>query len=66
MAPRRRTGGGPTLQRVPLDVTAANADGHLVGATAIFGGGKRSLPLKLSPGTYTFYCSSAGAIARLG
>ena len=65
MAPVEGQAGGPTLRRVPQDVTVANADGHVVGATPIFSGGKRSLPLKLSPGTYTFYCS-VPAIAWLG
>jgi uncharacterized cupredoxin-like copper-binding protein len=45
---------------VPHDVTVAKANGQVVGATAIFTGGSKSLSLKLSPGTYTFYCSVPG------
>jgi uncharacterized cupredoxin-like copper-binding protein len=45
---------------VAHDVTVAKANGQVVGATAIFTGGSRSLSLKLSPGTYTFYCSVPG------
>ncbi len=32
----------------------------VLGATPTFVGGKRTLTLKLSPGTYTFYCSVPG------
>jgi plastocyanin len=45
---------------VPYDVTVAKANGQVVGATAIFSSGKRSLSLTLSRGTYTFYCSVPG------
>jgi plastocyanin len=48
------------MSPVPHDVTVAKANGEVVGATAIFSGGSRSLSLKLSPGMYTFYCSVPG------
>ena len=48
------------MSPVPHDVTVAKANGQVVGATAIFTGGSKSLSLKLSPGTYTFYCSVPG------
>ena len=48
------------MSPVPHDVTIVKANGQVVGATAIFTGGSKSLSLKLSPGTYTFYCSVPG------
>jgi uncharacterized cupredoxin-like copper-binding protein len=34
--------------------------GSVVGATPTFAGGKKTLSVKLKPGTYTFYCSVPG------
>jgi uncharacterized cupredoxin-like copper-binding protein len=42
------------------DVTVASASGAVVGATAVFQGGSKSLSVKLTPGKYTFYCSVPG------
>jgi plastocyanin len=36
------------------------ASGPTVGATPTFSGGKKTLVVKLKPGTYTFYCSVPG------
>jgi plastocyanin len=46
----------------PLDhnVTIANAQGKVLGATPTFSGGTKTLTLNLPPGTYTFYCSVPG------
>ncbi len=46
----------------PLEhnVTVEQGNKHVLGATPTFVGGKRSLTLKLSPGTYTFFCSVPG------
>jgi plastocyanin len=46
----------------PLDhnVTIANAQGKVLGATPTFTGGTKTLTLDLPPGTYTFYCSVPG------
>jgi len=41
-----------------LSIEAANK--KVVGATPTFVGGKRTLTVKLSPGTYTFFCSVPG------
>jgi plastocyanin len=48
------------MSPMPHDVTVAKANGEVVGATAIFTGGSKSLSLKLSPGTYEYYCSVPG------
>jgi plastocyanin len=48
------------MSPVPHDVTVAKENGQVVGATAVFSAGSKSLSLKLSPGTYTFYCSVPG------
>ena len=42
------------------NVTIANAAGKVLGQTATFQGGTKSLSLNLPPGTYTFYCSVPG------
>jgi plastocyanin len=46
----------------PLEhnVTIANAQGKVLGATPTFLGGTKVLTLDLPPGTYTFYCSVPG------
>jgi hypothetical protein len=46
----------------PLDhnVTIANAQGKVLGATPTFTGATKTLTLNLPPGTYTFYCSVPG------
>jgi plastocyanin len=36
------------------------SNGGTVGATPTFSGGKKTLVVKLKPGTYTFYCSVPG------
>jgi plastocyanin len=45
---------------VEHNLTIEEASKKVVGATPTFVGGKRSLTLKLSPGTYTFFCSVPG------
>jgi plastocyanin len=42
------------------NVTIANAAGKVLGQTATFQGGTKTLSLNLPPGTYTFYCSVPG------
>ena len=42
------------------NVTVATSSGTVVGATATFQGGSKTLSLSLKPGTYTFYCSVPG------
>ena len=46
----------------PLEhnVTVEEGNKKVLGATPTFTGGKRSLTLKLAPGTYTFFCSVPG------
>jgi plastocyanin len=46
----------------PLEhnLTIASASGAVVGATPTFQGGSRTLSVKLSPGTYKFYCTVPG------
>jgi plastocyanin len=46
----------------PLEhnVTVEEGNKKVLGATPTFVGGKRSLTLKLAPGTYTFFCSVPG------
>jgi len=48
--------------RSPLghNVTVANSQGKVLGATPTFNGGTKTLTLNLPPGTYTFYCSVPG------
>ena len=48
------------MSPVPHDVTVAKANGQVVGATAIFTGGSKSLSLKLSPGHLHVLLLSAG------
>jgi plastocyanin len=45
---------------LPHNVTIALSDGKVLGATPTFYGGTKALRLKLTPGTYTFYCSLPG------
>jgi plastocyanin len=46
---------------VPHNFTIAQGTGgSVVGATPTFAGGKKTLSVKLKPGTYTFYCSVPG------
>ena len=45
---------------VEHNVTVEQGNKNVLGATPTFVGGKRSLTLKLSPGTYTFFCSVPG------
>jgi uncharacterized cupredoxin-like copper-binding protein len=45
---------------VEHNLTIEEASKKVVGATPTFVGGKRSLTLKLAPGTYTFFCSVPG------
>jgi len=45
---------------LPHNVTIANAQNKVLGATPTFTGGSRTLTLNLAPGTYTFYCSVPG------
>ena len=40
--------------------TVADSSGKVLGATPTFNGGSKTLSVKLTPGTYTFYCSVAG------
>ena len=42
------------------NVTIADAAGKVLGQTATFQGGTKTLALNLPPGTYTFYCSVPG------
>jgi plastocyanin len=42
------------------NITIANAQGKVLGATPTFSGGTKVLKLTLAPGTYTFYCSVPG------
>jgi plastocyanin len=45
----------------PLEHNVTVAQGTTVlGSSPTFGGGRRTLTLKLKPGTYTFYCSVPG------
>ncbi len=45
---------------VEHNLTIEEANKKVVGATPTFVSGKRTLTLKLSPGTYTFFCSVPG------
>ena len=45
---------------VEHNVTVEQGNKNVLGATPTFVGGKRSLTLKMSPGTYTFFCSVPG------
>ena len=45
---------------VEHNVTVEQGNKNVLGATPTFVGGKRSLTLKVSPGTYTFFCSVPG------
>lgn len=46
---------------LPHNVTVQKGtNGAVLGATPTFQGGSKTLTLKLSPGTYTFYCSVPG------
>jgi plastocyanin len=45
---------------VEHNVTVEQGNKNVLGATPTFTGGKRSLTLKLSAGTYTFFCSVPG------
>jgi plastocyanin len=45
---------------VEHDVTIEQGNKKVLGATPTFVGGKKSLTLKLAPGTYTFFCSVPG------
>jgi plastocyanin len=45
---------------VEHNVTVEQGNKNVLGATPTFVGGKRSLTLKLQPGTYTFFCSVPG------
>jgi plastocyanin len=42
------------------NVTVESSSGSTVGATPTFSGGSKTLTLKLTPGTYKFYCSVPG------
>ena len=42
------------------NVTIENSSGAKVAATTTFTGGSHTIPLKLKPGTYKFYCSVPG------
>lgn len=42
------------------NVTVESSSGSVVGATPTFSGGSKMLTLKLTPGTYKFYCSVPG------
>ena len=42
------------------NVTIENSSGEKVAATTTFTGGSHTIPLKLKPGTYKFYCSVPG------
>ena len=48
------------MSPVEHNLTIEEANKKVVGATPTFVGGKRTLTLKLSPGTYTFFCSVPG------
>lgn len=45
---------------LPHNVTIANAQGKVLGATPTFMGGTKTLSLTLPAGTYTYYCSVPG------
>lgn len=45
---------------VEHNLSIEEANKKVVGATPTFVGGKRTLTLKLAPGTYTFFCSVPG------
>ena len=45
---------------VAHNVTIENSSGAKVAATTTFTGGSHTIPLKLKPGTYKFYCSVPG------
>lgn len=45
---------------LPHNVTVASSSGKVLGATATFRGGSKTLTLELGPGTYDFYCSVPG------
>ncbi len=47
------------MSQLEHNVTIASGS-TVLGATPTFGGGTRTLTLKLKPGTYTFYCSVPG------
>ncbi len=42
------------------NVTVENSSGARVAATTTFAGGSHTIPLKLKPGTYKFFCSVPG------
>ncbi len=42
------------------NVTVENSSGGRVAATTTFTGGSHTIPLKLKPGTYKFFCSVPG------
>ncbi|HXB14290.1 MAG TPA: plastocyanin/azurin family copper-binding protein [Solirubrobacteraceae bacterium] len=48
------------MSPVEHNVTVEEGNKKVLGATPTFAGGKRSLTLKLAPGTYTFFCSVPG------
>ena len=47
------------MSQLEHNVTIASGS-TVLGAIQTFGGGTRTLTLKLKPGTYTFYCSVPG------
>lgn len=45
---------------VPHNVTVADSSGKVLGQTPTFMGGSKTLTLKLTKGTYTYYCTVPG------
>jgi plastocyanin len=45
---------------VAHNLSVESSGGKVIGATAIFTGGTKILPLNLKPGTYKFFCSVPG------
>ena len=51
---------GNSIQVGNLDMGNASLGVAGIGATPTFSGGKKTLVVKLKPGTYTFFCSVPG------
>jgi plastocyanin len=45
---------------LPHDVVLTNSSNAILGQTPIFQGGTKSFIVRLTPGTYTYYCSVPG------